>query len=159
MTSHEILTIESKLQRNDVPIKNFNKVLENQLNESHNDQDSYYLVYNKYINCLRDFYYQKFVSFNNQNYRKAERRAKSILSQCESDMKSAIPSCFKDEWLYTEIYEELVTDIDTYLLDIKDSSDSVDNTKREQFLKRFKWFSSQIALLSISYLQNEFVSV
>lgn len=117
--SSKVTLIEDKIIKKEVPIFEFRKIIEECIIHNDKDNNKYELeiLYNKYIDCLRDYYLQIFtddmknkgqkideVDFTNMKLR--------VIKECKAAMTSAIPSNYENNWNYDGTLLELINDID-----------------------------------------------
>ena len=119
--------IEDKINAKDVPIFEFRNIIEESINNNDNNnenndnkKDIYELevVYNRYIDCLRDHYHQLYIDDikdkgNNIDDIIITNKKLVIIKECKAAMASAIPQNNNDiRWNYDGTLLELINDID-----------------------------------------------
>ena len=121
--------LEDKINAKDVPIFEFRNIIEesinnNDINDNNNDdnkKDIYELevIYNRYIDCLRDHYHQLYIDDikdkgnNNIDDLIITNKKLVIIKECKAAMASAIPQNNNDiRWNYDGTLLELINDID-----------------------------------------------
>ena len=99
--SHDftLQTLQSKLGNKEVPIKEFSRYLSESLSTSDED-DIQFILYNKYINQLRDYYYKKLVDYKDKKAHVARKHLLGLLARCKKDMDEATPFEYKNIWKY-----------------------------------------------------------
>ena len=112
--------IDDKILSKDVPIFEFRNVMEELINEDDNSKDVYELevLYNRYIDCLRDHYVQLFMNDikdkgHNIDEIDVTNKKLVIIKECQVAMASAIPQNSDNiKWNYDGTLLELINDID-----------------------------------------------
>ena len=106
--ARNIEKLQIKLQRKDVPIKDFSKYIDTNDNTGSSipsvDDESNYLLYYRYINALRDHYFEVLKSSCGNDLRQLKKKTKQTLNECEDQMIKAIPIPYRDNWQYQVSY-------------------------------------------------------
>lgn len=101
--------VQAQLAKKLVPIRDFRRHLQASIDSPEHipgskydnlSDENLYLIYNRYINLLRDHYLHKMKSYRDRDPRAVRRRCAAILGKCQQDMKDAILPQFKDIWSY-----------------------------------------------------------
>jgi hypothetical protein len=116
----KIRILEDKIVSKEVPIFEFRKVVEEVINEEDNSKDVYELevLYNRYIDCLRDHYAQLFMNEIKDKGRNIDEiditnKKLIVIKECKAAMASAIPQNNDIiKWNYDGTLLELINDID-----------------------------------------------
>ena len=103
--------LRTKLEANEIPIKDFDQYLTSPIDtqpsglyNNLDEEDSYFLLYNNYINQLRDYYFEKVKHIKNLKDSKSQQQVENIIIQCRQDMEAAIPTKYIETWKYQVIY-------------------------------------------------------
>jgi len=121
--SSKLTLIEDKIIKKEVPIFEFRKVIEECIldnNNNNNEDNNKYeleILYNKYIDCLRDYYLQIFtddIKNKGQNIDEIDftNIKLHVIKECKAAMTSAIPSNNNNNWNYDGTLLELINDMD-----------------------------------------------
>jgi len=113
--------IEDKINAKDVPIFEFRNIIEESINNNDDNKKDIYeleVIYNRYIDCLRDHYHQLYINDikdkgNNIDDIIITNKKLVIIKECKAAMASAIPQNNNDiRWNYDGTLLELINDID-----------------------------------------------
>lgn len=118
--SMKLNIIDDKIIAKEVPIYEFKSIAEDIINNNEeNINDIYQLevLYNRYIDSLRDHYLQLYTDdIKEKGYNINEiyitNKKLSIIKECKAAMSSAIPNNNDIKWNYDGTLLELINDID-----------------------------------------------